>query len=99
MSALARIWDQYQEKRLTKTVLPRTLVGPERIHNLYVLARRIENERVPGDVVECGVHNGGTAAVLSHSVAHSNLERTVWLFDSFKDMPDITERDGDHAEE
>jgi O-methyltransferase len=99
MSALARFWDQYQEKRLTKAVLPYTLVSLERIHNLYVLARRIENERVPGDVVECGVYNGGTAAVLSRSATHSDLERKVWLFDSFKGMPDITERDGDQAQE
>jgi O-methyltransferase len=62
MNALSRIWDEFQEKRLIQTVLPYTLVSPERIHNLYVLAKRIEDEEIPGDVVECGVYKGGTAA-------------------------------------
>lgn len=94
MSVLARMWDQFKEKRLTKVVRPYTLVGPERAHNLYQLARRIERERVPGDVIECGVCNGGTAALLASSATRSPLKRTVWLLDSFQGMPDISSEDG-----
>src|SRR5438876_2728220 len=99
MSALARIWDQYQEKRLTKKVLPYTLVGPERMHNLYLLAHRIEDEGIPGDVVECGVYKGGTAAILASVATHSKMRRTVWLFDSLQGMPPTTEPDGEAATE
>jgi O-methyltransferase len=94
MSILDRMWDQLQEKRLTKIVQPYTLVSPERAHNLYRLARRIERERVPGDVIECGVCNGGTAAVLASSATRSQLKRTVWLLDSFQGMPQVTPEDG-----
>lgn len=93
MNALARIWDRFQEKRLTRTVQPYTLVSPERIQNLYRLARRIEIEKIPGDVIECGVCNGGTAAVLARLASRSRLNRTVWLMDSFQGMPEVSELD------
>lgn len=94
MSVLARMWDQFRGKRLAKVVQPYTLVSPERAQNLYRLARRIERERVPGDVIECGVCNGGSAALLASSATRSRLKRTVWLLDSFQGMPDITPEDG-----
>jgi O-methyltransferase len=94
MSTLVRMWDQFRERRLTKVVQPYTLVSPERVRNLCRLARRIERERVPGDVIECGVCNGGTAALLASSATRSHLKRTVWLLDSFQGMPDITPEDG-----
>lgn len=94
MNALARIWDRFEEKRLTRTVQPYTLVSPERVQSLYRLARRIEIEKIPGDVIECGVCNGGTAAVLARLASRSRLNRTVWLMDSFQGMPEVSELDG-----
>jgi O-methyltransferase len=88
------MWDEYQLERVTKMVLPYTLVSRERIHNLYRLARRIEKERIPGDVIECGVCNGGTAAVLARFASRSRMKRTVWLLDSFQGMPKVTPEDG-----
>lgn len=93
MTTLPLIWHRLQLRRLTKAVLPYTLIGRERIANLDRLARRIENERIPGDVVECGVCNGGSAAVLAHRATRSPFDRTVWLFDSFQGMPTVTEHD------
>lgn len=86
------------ERRLAKLVLPDTLVGPERVHNLYVLAKRIEKENIPGDVIECGVCNGGTAALLARFATRSHLNRTMWLLDSFRGMPVTTTEDGEAAE-
>jgi len=97
MTSIVRLWDRYLEKRLTKLILPDTLVGPERVHNLYVLAKRIEKEKVPGDVIECGVCNGGTAALLARFATRSQLARTMWLLDSFQGMPVTTAEDGDAA--
>jgi O-methyltransferase len=85
--------------RIERLVQPYTLVGPERIKNLYVLARRIESEGVLGDVIECGVCNGGTAAILARSATHSGFGRTVWLFDSFQGMPETRPEDGETARE
>jgi O-methyltransferase len=97
MNAITRRWEHFQEKRLTNLILPDTLVGPERVHNLYVLAKRIEEEIIPGDVIECGVCNGGTAALLARFATRSKLNRTVWLLDSFEGMPLTTSEDGEAA--
>lgn len=98
MSFITQQWDRFLERRLTKLILPDTLVGPERVHNLFVLANRIEKENIPGDVIECGVCNGGTAAVLARFATRSQLDRTVWLLDSFQGMPVTTAEDGKAAE-
>jgi O-methyltransferase len=97
MNPITRRWERFQEKRLTNLVLPDTLVGPERVHNLYVLAKRIEEENIPGDVIECGVCNGGTAALLARFSTRSQLDRTMWLLDSFEGMPLTTVEDGEAA--
>ena len=94
MRSLLRTWEQFREKQLAKTVQPYTLLGPERLHNLYVLAQRVEEEVIPGDVIECGVCNGGSAAILARFASRSRLNRTVWLLDSFQGMPEATEHDG-----
>ena len=97
MNLIRRFQSQLLEKRITKIVLPYTLVGPERVHNLFVLAQRVEEEKIPGDVVECGVCNGGTAAILARFATRSRLNRTTWLLDSFQGMPETTCEDGDAA--
>jgi hypothetical protein len=94
MSSILQLWDRFQRRRLRELVLPYTFASPERINNLYRLARRIEVERIPGDVIECGVCNGGTAAVLARFASRSRMGRTVWLFDSFQGMPNVTKKDG-----
>jgi O-methyltransferase len=94
MSTFIQMWENFQLERLTRKVLPYTLVGRERILSLYRLASRIEKERIPGDVIECGVCNGGTAAVLARFATRSRLNRTAWLLDSFQGMPDVTPEDG-----
>jgi O-methyltransferase len=81
-----------------KKVKPYTLVSPQRLVNLFELAQRVEREQIPGDVVECGVCNGGSAAVLAHVVAGSRMTRKVWLFDSFQGMPRPTIEDGKAAD-
>ena len=95
MNALRKVRSRLLEKRLTKIVGPHTLVGAERMHNLYLLAERIEEDQLPGDVIECGVCNGGTAALLAKFATHSRLNRTVWLLDSFQGMPEPTAEDVD----
>jgi O-methyltransferase len=94
MRLLRKFQNDFVERRITRIVQPHTLVGPERIHNLFVLAQRIEEEQIPGDVIECGVCNGGTAALLARSATRSRLSRTVWLLDSFQGMPPTTGHDG-----
>ena len=59
------------------------------------LARGSEIKEITGEAVECGILNGGTAAVLAHFATRSPLGHTVWLFDSFEGMRQPTEEDGE----
>jgi len=70
------------------------MATPERVLLLIDLARRVVETNIPGDMVECGVSNGGSAAILAHFATHSG--KKTWLFDSFEGMPPTTEEDG-HA--
>jgi O-methyltransferase len=53
---------------------------------------------LPGDIVECGVWNGGSAAVMGIADlenVNSSKRRTIWLFDSFQGLPRAGEKDGE----
>jgi O-methyltransferase len=90
--------ENLNSRRIAWLIRRNTMVGPARIQNLSRLAQRIEDERIPGDVVECGVYKGGTAAILARSATRSPLPRTVWLFDTFQGMPPATAADGSEAD-
>jgi len=93
MASFREHWNRVSDNRLVRKVLPYTLVGPDAARNLCVLARRLEGENIPGDVIECGVCNGGTAAILARFATRSPLNRVVWLLDSFEGMPQTTSED------
>jgi macrocin-O-methyltransferase TylF-like protien len=97
MSLLHHLQSRFAEQRIARLIRRNTMVGPERIQNLARLAQRIEDDRLPGDVLECGVYKGGTAALLARSATHSSLPRTLWLFDVFQGMPPATSADGPEA--
>ena len=81
-------------------VKPRyTMVTNWNLVGLYDLVQQINLSSVPGDIVECGVWNGGSTAVMarSHFESPSRPERTFWLFDSFSGLPEPSEKDGDKA--
>jgi O-methyltransferase len=73
-----------------RSVYPYTQVALERQLNLVTLARDIEARYVAGAVVECGVLDGGTAALM----AWATRSRPVHLFDSWKGLPDTSKKDG-----
>lgn len=65
---------------------------------LYDMVSEIIKNRLPGDIVECGVWNGGSAAIMGAASMSDPLEnhtRKVWLFDSFDGLPPPSHRDGD----
>jgi O-methyltransferase len=63
----------------------RTLVSANRCFVLYTLLR--QTLRLSGDVWECGVYRGGTAALLAEMMADCAPERKLYLFDTFAGMP------------
>jgi O-methyltransferase len=74
-----------------RLVEPYTMVGFERLMNAWDLVKQAEARKLDGDIVECGVFKGGSAAVMMMA---SRPPRRVWLFDSFEGLPEPTPEDG-----
>jgi len=65
-----------------------TMVGIERLAHLESCVGEVLRNGIPGDLVETGVWRGG-ASILMRAVlkVYGDLERKVWLFDSFEGLP------------
>lgn len=81
-------------KRIVSLTHDYTVVGTERMGVLFTSVLQANRQGVPGDIVECGVLNGGSAAVLA---SHMGPNRKIWLYDSFMGLPDTVPQDGDKA--
>jgi O-methyltransferase len=66
-----------------------TMISSRRGRALQRLARTCADERVPGDLVDCGTFNGGSTVMLSTGAP----DREVWAFDSFAGLPEAGPRD------
>jgi predicted O-methyltransferase YrrM len=96
MSAIASLpWSSPREAlrrlRLFRQVADHTKVSREKLNRLCELARRIEQDDVPGAIVECGVFKGGGAAAMASSASR---DREIYLFDSFEGLPPPGVEDG-----
>lgn len=63
----------------------------------FDLGRYVVEHEVPGDFVECGVYNGGSAGALALALGGS--QKHLWLYDSFEGLPPTLEVDGSEAPE
>ncbi len=73
-----------------------TMTSPERIYALIQSVEHLTNNSIEGDLVECGVWKGGsTMAALNRLQQLNDINRNVWLFDTFEGMSEPTEVDVD----
>jgi O-methyltransferase len=91
--------NSFRMMRLVYRVRGYTAVFVPRLVALYKLSEEINQRSLPGDIVECGVYNGGSAAIMASLYQKSPVSRNVWLFDSFEGLPKPTDKDGDEAPE
>jgi len=87
----------FRMMRLVYRVRGYTAVFVPRLVALYKLSEEINQRSVPGDIVECGVYNGGSAAIMASLCEKSPISRNVWLFDSFEGLPKPSDKDGEEA--
>ena len=84
-------------------LIPRyTKVSVKRLINIHRLTQKVNRLNLPGDIVECGVWNGGSAAMMGvadSDDATSGKVRRLWLFDSFCGLPPPSNKDGKQARE
>jgi hypothetical protein len=79
---------------LSLALLPHTMGGRKALENAFDVVARVEAGGIPGALVECGVAEGGTAAMMAMtSKALGGSARDVWLFDSYEGLPEPTVED------
>jgi len=55
---------------------------------LYKAIEYIVRNKIPGDIVECGVWNGGSILLAAYALIHfGDTSRRLYLYDTFEGMP------------
>src|SRR5262249_3292383 len=84
-----------EELRIVNGVRPFTMTSPERIYGLISAIRYVAANRIPGDIVECGVWRGGSMMAAAKTLlALNSTERHLYLFDTFGGMTAPSAKDG-----
>jgi O-methyltransferase len=72
-----------------------TWLPPRRLKALEHHIAYIERANIAGDVVECGVAAGGSAALLGLTMDRHRSDRVLRLYDTFDGLPPPTKEDPD----
>lgn len=87
-----------EEIELIEQVKPYTMTSPERIHGLIHVLHYLHENKIKGDIVECGVWRGGSMMAAAKTLqALGDTSRNLWLFDTFEGMTAPTEHDISHS--
>jgi hypothetical protein len=83
-----------EEIEIIEFVKPFTMTSPERLYGLIQAVRYIVNNKIEGDVVECGVWKGGSMmAIIKTLLSLHDASRDLYLFDTFEGMNEPTDKD------
>ena len=79
---------------LLQQIQPYTMLSEARLYSLFNLTKKICQENIGGNFVECGVAAGGSTALMAAVIKrYSQQPRFIYSFDSFDGMPSPTEKD------
>jgi O-methyltransferase len=79
---------------LCRDVGPFTMTTPERIFALRQSVQHIIRNKIPGDIVECGVWKGGSMMVVAKTLLELGVSnRDLHLFDTYEGMSEPTNID------
>ena len=68
-------------------VSPNTMVPQGRVDSLDQCMQIVISNNIGGDFVECGTWRGGLAALMLHHIVNNNLDRKLYIYDTFEGMP------------
>jgi len=74
----------------------KSLISTDRF--LVLLERLIECRDLEGDIFECGVYKGGSAYLLKMCIEIYNMNKELFLFDTFSGMPPTNPDEDLHKE-
>lgn len=78
-----------------RRVAPYTMTSVERLYSLYQSVRYIVGNKIPGDIVECGVWKGGSMMLVALELQKRLDLRQLHMFDTFAGMTAPSEHDVD----
>lgn len=81
--------------KFLKITKPYTMTSVERIKSLFDSLEYIRENKLDGDIVECGVWKGGNILGCVEYCKFYNIEKTFWLYDTFTGMSKASENDID----
>lgn len=82
------------DRQIMRRVAPFTMTSPERRASLLGAVDHVVRQRIPGDIVECGVWRGGSMmAVALALLERGDTSRHLYLYDTFEGMSAPTEHD------
>ncbi|MBI4423372.1 MAG: class I SAM-dependent methyltransferase [Elusimicrobia bacterium] len=93
LSRLRRDERERQRRSTILGVMPFSLVGAGGLEATYDAVRAAEEEGLDGAIAECGVAQGGAAALMALVAARFGDRRDIWLFDSFEGLPEPGQND------
>ena len=70
-----------------------TMVPPYNALLAYNAVRRVNKQRIPGDIVEAGVWAGGVSCFMAKAQRYGTMARRHWLYDTYEGMPQPTQED------
>jgi hypothetical protein len=79
---------------IIRAVKPYTMTTRVRLYALIQAVRYVVRCNIPGDIVECGVWKGGSVAAAARTLIQcGDVQRQLWLYDTFDGMPEPTVED------
>ncbi|HET7923542.1 MAG TPA: TylF/MycF/NovP-related O-methyltransferase, partial [Rhodanobacteraceae bacterium] len=83
-----------EDRAILAAIAPFTMTSLERQLALIQSVRHVARNRIPGCFVECGVWRGGSSMAVALALAQEgNVDRELYLFDTFEGMTPPTELD------
>lgn len=78
---------------LYSMVFDYTILSTDRMRGLYNAVISAHERNIPGDIVECGTAQGGSAAIMGLVLKELGSDRTLWACDTFEGIPAATTDD------
>ncbi len=86
-----------QFSRLCRRVRGMTICSNGCLRGLYDAVKYTLEQNIPGDIVECGSAQGGSAALMGLTLKEiCEDNRLIWVFDNFEGLPAPTLEDPDY---
>lgn len=77
-------------------VKPFTMTNIERVKVLLDAIKYVSNNKILGDIVECGVWKGGSMMAAILQLNKLKLQKNLWLYDTFEGMSEPSDLDKDN---